>query len=212
MGIRNMKPANNDGDFEVAPAGTHAAVCVAVIELGLQEEEYQGEKKKQQKVMIVFQLVDEQSKTGKPICVGRDFTASLAAKANLSKFLTGWRGKPFVEDEEFDMTKLVGRCCLVSISHKKSADGSKTYAKLDSVAQPMKGQTINKPTVDTFFWEIDGESLPPTHEWLPRIYGIKVEDVISICDEYKSRGVSGQRQQQEEPDGGFGKDEGPIPF
>ena len=36
------------------------------------------------------------------LVVGQDFTLSMHKKANFRKFLEGWRGKEFQNDEEFD--------------------------------------------------------------------------------------------------------------
>jgi hypothetical protein len=63
-------------------------------------------------------------------------------KSTLRSFLTSWRGKGFTEEEagSFDVTKLVGAACQLSIVHepKKNFPGE-FYAKISSVSTLMKG-------------------------------------------------------------------------
>jgi hypothetical protein len=63
-------------------------------------------------------------------------------KANLRKFLESWRGKKFTdaESESFDITKLIGVPCLLSVIHKVSKSGN-TYAEISGVNLLPKGMT-----------------------------------------------------------------------
>ena len=44
----------NEGNFEIAPAGTHVAICRAVVDMGLQEVNWQGKAKMVHKVWIAW--------------------------------------------------------------------------------------------------------------------------------------------------------------
>lgn len=199
MALKTKANNKSGGDFELPPSGTHAAVCVAVIELGTHTNEYQGKATDQQKVFLVFELVDENKADGSSHFVGRDFSLSLGKKSNLRKIMAGWRGKDFDDDEELDLAKVVGRPCIVSISHK--TPGERTYATLDSVSQPMKGQSIGKPSVTPFAWEItEDRGEPPTEDWLPFIYGKSVYDTINASHEYTGKKSKGGAKSVESND------------
>jgi hypothetical protein len=43
-------------EFELTPAGTHIGRCYRVVDLGTQLVEFQGEHKKQHKIMISWEL------------------------------------------------------------------------------------------------------------------------------------------------------------
>ena len=50
--------------------------------------------------------------------------------------MESWRGAKYKDGEKFDLSKIIGRPCIVAIQHNTSKDGSKTYAKLDTVHKP----------------------------------------------------------------------------
>src|SRR6185369_5138571 len=65
------------------PEGIHPAVCVDVIDLGLVEVEFQGQRKIVNKVKVMFET-EQKGEDGKNCNVSRNFTASLHPKAKLS--------------------------------------------------------------------------------------------------------------------------------
>lgn len=127
------------GDFKPHPEGIHPAVCVDVMDLGLVESDYQGQRKMVNKVKITFES-EATTDDGKRCSVFRTFTASLHAKAKLAEFVGKWRGRPFVPGESIDLGKLVGACCTLVISHQKNLSG-KTYASIDAVSKPTRKVT-----------------------------------------------------------------------
>ena len=63
-------------------------------------------------------------------------------KSTLRALLTGWRGKAFTEEEakEFDVTKLLGKPCMISIFHQASkSNPEKSYERIASISPVMKG-------------------------------------------------------------------------
>src|SRR4051812_30305841 len=113
MGFK-VKTSNTGGDYEVPPEGSQPAVLVALIELGEHENDYQGQSKGfQPRVFLVWELAEKKS-DGTPFIVGRDYTKSLGKKANLRAIVEKWRGKALDDDEEYDLTKLIGKPCLLS--------------------------------------------------------------------------------------------------
>jgi hypothetical protein len=124
------------GDFQPHPEGIHPAVCVDVMDLGLVETDFQGQKKMVNKVKLVFES-EAKTDDGKPCSVSKNFTASLNPKAKLADFLGKWRGRPVLPGEIVDLAKLLGACCTLVISHQKNLSG-KTYASIDAVSKPTR--------------------------------------------------------------------------
>jgi hypothetical protein len=130
--------ATQSKTFTPAPEGTHQAVCVDVIDLGMKETTWQGKLKVQHKIDLVWQIAEARD-DGKPYQVYKRYTLSLNEKASLRHDLESWRGKPFTIDEEhgFDVETVIGANCLVNIQHRTVAD--KTYANVVSVMPLIKG-------------------------------------------------------------------------
>ena len=124
------------GDFKPHPEGIHPAICVDIMDLGLVESDFQGQKKMVNKVKLTFES-EAKTDDGKPCTVSKNFTASLHPKAKLADFLGKWRGRPVAPGESIDLQKLMGACCTLVISHQKNLAG-KTYASIDAVSKPTK--------------------------------------------------------------------------
>lgn len=164
-----MITATNNGgsNFEPIPAGTYGARCFEMIQIGTIKESFQGKDKMLNKVRISWELPTElkvfkEGEAAKPHVISKEFTLSMGEKANLRKFLEGWRGKAFTEEEckAFDITVLLGKPCMLSIIHKTSKDGTKTYAEISSVTSVPKGMVIpdqinetSELSFDNWDWE-----------------------------------------------------------
>jgi hypothetical protein len=127
--------------FIPAPAGSHAAVCVDVVDLGVLKVTWGGKDKSQHKINIVWQI-DEDRDDGKPHQVRKRYTLSLHEKASLRKDLESWRGQAFTDEElqGFDVERLIGVPCLLSVIHAKGNDGG-TFANVASIMRLPKGMT-----------------------------------------------------------------------
>lgn len=162
--------ATNSGshkDFEPIEAGTYAARCISMIEIGTITESFQGEEKRMRKVRITWELPTEQKvfkeENGEqPYVVSKEFTLSMHEKATLRKYLQDWRGQAFTEAEAkaFDISVLLGKPCMLSVTHKVSEKNGKTYAEIAGVSKLMKGlecpPQINPTTelsYDNFVWD-----------------------------------------------------------
>lgn len=176
------------GNFEVPPADNHPAVCVAVIDLGTQtQQKYQSQEMEQvHKVFICWELVDQKmAAIARNFVIGCDYRLSMHEKAKLRKQLESWRGVKFAENEEVDLKSLVGKKCLLSVVHNTNTDGTKTYANVDNVTKLHKDikcpqGLIKKPV----YYEV-GEGEIPQEEWLPRVGGVVVKDVIERSAEFR---------------------------
>lgn len=170
--------ATNEGGsgFEPIEAGTYAARCYSMIHIGTITEAYMGQPKEQNKIRLTWELPTElkEFKEGegeKPYMVSKDYALSMYDKSNLRKHIDSWRGKPLTEDEAkaFDVTKLLGAECMLSIIHKPSKDGKKVYAEITSVSRLMKGTTCPPQINETFefSWsEFDQAKFDSLPEWL----------------------------------------------
>ena len=140
MGLSVNAGNGGGGDFEQVPAGTFAARCYQIIDLGHQTFEWKGEAKVAPKVRITWEL-NEMMQDGRPFSISKEYTASIGDKANLRKDLEAWRGRPFSAEElrNFSLENVLGAPCLLGVVHKPSKDGSKVYANVGSVMALPKG-------------------------------------------------------------------------
>jgi len=136
------------GDFIQIEPGTYVARCFSMIEIGTIEIEFNGEKKKSKKVMITWELPTEtaifsEDKGPEPFAVSKTYTLSMHEKATLRKDLESWRGKGYTDEEtkRFDITKLLGQPCILSVIQQSGKiDSSKSYTLVSSISKMMKGQ------------------------------------------------------------------------
>lgn len=135
-------------DYEIVPSGTHIARCYSMIHIGTIEEEYMGEKKDRNKVRLGFEIPSEMRNfhrgVGKmprpmPMSISKEYTLTMFEKGNLRKDLESWRGKGFTDAEanSFDITKLLGVPCMISVVHKTSKKGTE-YALISTISPLMK--------------------------------------------------------------------------
>lgn len=129
--------AKGGGNYKLAPAGLHQAVCVDVVDLGEEKSERYG--KTQQKVRLVWQLGELDPETGKPFLISRKYTNSLGEKAILRKDLEGWRSRPFSKEElvGFDLERLLGVGAQLMVVHAEKEGG--TFSNVQAIVPVAKG-------------------------------------------------------------------------
>ena len=125
---------------ETVPAGTFAARCYQIVDLGHQTTSFEGEVKVVPQVRITWEL-SELMADGRPFSISREYTATFGPKGNLRKMLEAWRGRPFTSSElnSFSLENVLGAPCMLSVIHKPSKDGTKVYANVGSVVALPKG-------------------------------------------------------------------------
>jgi hypothetical protein len=136
--------AKAGGSFLPAPAGTHAAVCCDVIDLGMIEVSYLGKTQHKHKIVIAWQI-DEDMEDGKPFLVRRRYTCSLHEKATLRRDLESWRGRAFTDKEleAFDLESLLSVGCLLNIIHELR--NGATYGNVASIMRLPKNMSAPSP-------------------------------------------------------------------
>jgi hypothetical protein len=147
------KQTSSGSDFKLPPAGSFLAKLYRIIDIGTQTTEWMGKKKMQRKIIAMFELHGEdndgqplQTVEGKPLIVSKRYTLSLDEKATLRKDLEAWRGKAFTQEEldGFNLEVLLGKCCMVSITH--SSYEGKEYANIAGISQiPAALKKLGEP-------------------------------------------------------------------
>ena len=178
--------ATESKSYSPAPAGSHIATCTAVIDLGTQESNFNGEIKRQRKLMLTFELNEEAGlrDDGKRYAISKRYTASLHEKSSLRKDLIAWRGRDFTpaELEGFEVNNVAGKTCMISVAHVEK--GGSTYANIVSIMGAPRGVTNPGASVAVTL------SLEPS-EFNAMVYeglGDKLREIIAQSPEYKALG------------------------
>ena len=183
--------AKSEGESkrELIPAGSHIARCYSMIHLGTITEQYKDEEKVQNKINVTFEVPGEmrvfnEDNGEQPMVIGKDYTLSMHEKSNLRKDLESWRGQSFTEAEakNFDVTKLLGVPCMLSVIHKTSKSGN-DYAYIAGISGLPKNVTCPKQINPTFEFNYDDKFSTSFVEDLPEF----LRDKIKSSVEYKDR-------------------------
>lgn len=167
----------SDGDFKSLEPGTYAAVCDQVVNIGVQKIEFQDEIKNVEQVYLRFEVpaerldyIDKQGNSqNRPMIIGLTCTNSLHEKAKLRHYLESWRGRAFTDEEleNFDLTNILGKACLLTVIHRVSQRG-KSYAAISGIAPLMKGMEVPKAENKLIGYHpvFAPESEPELADWL----------------------------------------------
>lgn len=177
-----MPIAKESSSFEPAPAGTRVARCFGCISLGTQHSEMYADAFK---VMLTFELPGEVLETQEgpmPMTVSKEYTLSLNKKSTLRKHLDAWRGRAFTKEEldGFEVSKVVGAPCLLTIIHQISGQGN-TYAKIESITGLAKGMTCPPQKHKSVVFEVNDGNQSDTFKSLPEW----IQKKIAACEEWK---------------------------
>jgi len=129
----------SEGHFDPAPPGLHSAVCCDVVDLGMVDGKF-GPKRK---LKLIFQL-KAKNKQGERFQARASYTQSLMEGSNLRRDLESWRGRAFneVERKAFDVEKLIGVNCQISLKHNQSKSTGRTYAQITVILPASKGEKL----------------------------------------------------------------------
>lgn len=197
------------GTFERPPAGMFPAICYKIIDIGTQPEEYQGETKLKRKIIIYWELHDQEATMadGRPMSISKKYTLSMHEKATLRHDLESWRGKKFTDDEcaQFDIENLLGQACYLSVIENVSRTGN-TYSKVSNVNKPPKNFAMpDQVNPDTYLFLTPSEFDRVVFDGL----GERMKQMIEASREYKAL-MNGTAARQSENPGADLDDE--IPF
>lgn len=148
-------------DFDPVPEGSHLAVCDMFVDLGMQDSHFGAKHKiflrwQIPALRLKYEKDDEQFDV--PMTVGAQYTLSLSEKSNLRPILQSWRGKAFTPDElkKFDVTTVLGKPCMITVTHAPKADGG-VYSNVGAVAKLPTG--IPAPTLEGNVTLYDADNL-----------------------------------------------------
>jgi len=150
------------GNYTPPPAGTHPAICYRFIDLGTQTSKFNNETKTARKVMISWEITDPELRTedGHPFTISQRYTWSMHEKASLRKTLEAWRGTPFIKTDfgpnGFNVRKLIGVGCLLSILHEPK-EGGGVYANIGAVMKLPRGMAAGDLYSSTAFLSLDAD-------------------------------------------------------
>lgn len=198
MSIKATKSAGKE--FEPIAEGAYPARIYQIIHIGTIAG-FQGAM--QNKVRITFEFPTElkvfkEENGEQPQVLSQDYTLSFHEKATLTKVINACDPKALKigEDglvDEYDVEKLLGKCCLVTVAHKAGKEG-KVYANVANCTVMPKGMecptAINEPKVlnyDNFNEEMFAS--------LPQF----LQDKIKSSSEYQGMKNSKAKENGEDP-------------
>jgi len=139
--------------FQEVKAGTYSARCIKVIELGTQQQNFNGEISWKRQVLVIWEIPSELKEgTTDPLTISKFYTLSLHEKSNLGIDLTSWRGRAFTEKEKqgFDITKLLGVPCMLNV-----ITSDKGKSKVGSLMPLLKGTEIAEQITPSLSFAVD---------------------------------------------------------
>jgi hypothetical protein len=165
-----------------------------VIDLGTHINEiYQ---KEQHKVMLIFELPHEvlhlEDGTDAPRVISQQFTYNFGPKSNLRKFLEGWRGKTYTDEEAkagVDLAKCLGGNAQINVVHTEK--GNKTYANIQAIMPLPKGTAKLESFNEHVFFELGTGPIPDT---LPEWIHNKINSCLELSGEARTTMPPGTEQ------------------
>ena len=149
---------NSNSNKSAVEAGLYPAVCFALIDLGTQDNEYQGKKITQRKVILKFELLDEFSEEDKRIVLSQIYTLSMNEMSKFRKHLKGWRGRDFTDEElsGFEPKNILNTNVILNV-----IENDKGRAIIDGMAKYKDDPIKSDRNIEYFsFDEFDDEFLP----------------------------------------------------
>ena len=144
MAKLNQPEASGFDIGDLALAGTHIATCLEVQDqFGVERPKFENPQEKETLDVTRF-LFGFKGQDGRPYKVQSfEFRISGSPKSNLYKFLTSWLGSP--PKYGWDYCELKGQGAMITVAHKQSRDGTKTYANIvgiSPVIDQLKAQVL----------------------------------------------------------------------
>lgn len=185
MGLK--APSGNNTSRAIAPEGAFVARCYQIVDLGttMQTGQFPGKKRK---VQFIFELPTElhEFERGegdlKPFYARSIYNLSMNEKAVLRRDIEAWAGKKMTNEiaADFDIFTLLGKACLVNITHVEKGDS--TYANIIGMSPIPKGM-VCPPAFNTPLCYNTEEHDEAVFNLLPEF----IQDKIKMSDEWIAR-------------------------
>jgi hypothetical protein len=179
-------PSGNNTSRQIAPEGAYPARCYQIIDLGttMQTGQFPGKKRK---VQFIFELPTEtyefeKGEGLKPFYARSIYNLSINEKAVLRRDIEAWAGKKMSNEiaGEFDIFTLLGRPCIVNITHIEKGDAK--YANIIGMSPLPKGMDC-PPAFNTPLCYNTEEHDEAVFSQLPEF----IQDKIKMSDEWIAR-------------------------
>lgn len=184
-----------DGErfVRVAP-GEHWAVMVAMIDLGDQPKYHNGKHVYWRQIYLCWEIVSGPCAGG---LIGLSTFPDLGPKSKLREWISGRLGKPLSDKDEVDLAREIGQPCTLVVEPRGQ------YSEVKTMLPPPANERLvprHRPTIVSIEDYVrKGVSIP---NWLPKLFGEAIEDVVLQCKQ-----VAGGRASQRPPqDSGNGHD------
>ena len=184
MGLK--APSGNNTSRAIAPEGAFVARCYQIVDLGttMQTGQFPGKKRK---VQFIFELPTElhEFERGdglKPFYARSIYNLSMNEKAVLRRDIESWAGKKMSNEiaENFDIFTLLGKPCMVNITHVTKGDA--TYANIIGMSPVPKG-LVCPPAFNSALCYNTEEHDDDVFSQLPEF----IQDKIKMSDEWIAR-------------------------
>ena len=179
-------PSGNNTSRQIAPEGAYPARCYQIIDLGttMQTGQFPGKKRK---VQFIFELPTEtyefeKGEGLKPFYARSNYNLSMNEKAVLRRDIESWAGKKMSNEiaGNFDIFTLLGRPCIVNITHIEKGDA--TYANIIGMSPLPKGM-VCPPAFNNALCYNTEEHDEAVFSQLPEF----IQDKIKMSDEWIAR-------------------------
>ena len=145
--------------FELCPAGSHIAVCYQVIELGTQQDNFEGKITNRFKIWLGWEIADEVMEDGRPFMIGKEYTLSSDSRSILRQHLESWRGKPFEDAElgpegSFEIQHIIGVGCMLGVEHYTKQSGDQG-ARVKTLMRMPKGSDAPRLNNEAQYLSLD---------------------------------------------------------
>jgi hypothetical protein len=202
-----MKTSTKGNDFPPKPipdVDTYQSRNIIIADLGTQDKEFKGVKKKQREIWFCFELIGTAAifnpeKGEQPFVVSQEYSNSLAEKANLRKMLQSWSGIKIEEMKSIDaegnldiIKAFGGKPCAINVIHVKSKDGIRTFANINTITPPIKALgPVAQSSNPLVVYDMDDAQTLHNFDKLPKFIQEKIKlsyefRDIPVDDEFES--------------------------
>ena len=179
MSLTNVQATSGKKKFSRLEDGTYMCRVVQLIDLGVQEDEYEGEKKVGHKIFINFEFPTEMimiNEEEKPRWLGKEFGVSLHEKSVLTKLIAAADPDGKATSKGRNLKGLLNLPLMVTVG--STATGN---AKIAGLARLMKGMTVPELVNPVVFFDLDGGDLEQ-FEKLPEWVQGKITSSVDFDD------------------------------
>ena len=148
------------GSSEPHPAGGFPAICIDVVDKGLQQSTWEGKEVTRHRFFFRFYCGQTRA-DGSIAWVNRGLTLTTHEKGTVWSFLGAWMGRSFSEGDRrtFDMEQMIGEPAYLQVLHK---DGR---AQINSIMPLPTGMPV--PNMPDYTRVANGGGQQPTGDDIP---------------------------------------------